>query len=99
MRIGRIGLLAATAGLVWLCSGCINVQAPREVRVGGSRERVDSSHTPRTASHEEARRELDKAYSEIRYLEKENRKLHDKADEYKRERDKCRDRLERYEDD
>ncbi|MGD8454496.1 MAG: hypothetical protein PVJ57_21995 [Phycisphaerae bacterium] len=86
--------------LLWTATGCISVKAPERVVVGESRpEPVDSSRVPETASHEEARQELRKAYQNIQYLERESAHWHEKAAEYKRERDECRDKLERYEDD
>lgn len=93
--------LALCGGLLWLAAGCVNVKAPERIDLGGSRrpEPVDSSRVPPTASHEQARAELARAYENIRYLEQENRRLSEKAAEYKRERDQCRDRLERYEKD
>ena len=81
----------AAVGLV-LVSGCLSVQAPRESNIGGNSGRVDSSRVPETASHEEARVELRKSYAYIR-------KLEDKKAEYKRERDRYKKRLKKYEDD
>jgi len=82
-----------------LC-GCVNVKAPESVdlRVGDS-EPVDSSAIPETHSHEEARAELRRAYGRIQHLERENAALERKAARYKSERDECKDRLEKYEDD
>lgn len=107
MNTRRWFLLAAGC-LFWALPGCVNIQAPEKIEVRGSSrpEPVDSSRVPRTASHEEARGELRKAYANLQYLERENGRLQRKADEYKRKRDKCRkeldrceDRLEDYEDD
>ncbi len=81
----------AAVGLV-LVSGCLSVQAPREINIGGNSSNVDSSRVPETASHEEARAELRKSYAYIRELE-------DKKAEYKRERDRYKKRLKKYEDD
>jgi hypothetical protein len=83
--------MLAAVGL-WLVGGCVSVQAPREVSIGGHSGKVDSSRVPETASHEEARAELRKAYAYVRELE-------DKKAEYKRERDRYKDRLKKYEDD
>ncbi|MCK4341753.1 MAG: hypothetical protein KAY37_08530 [Phycisphaerae bacterium] len=89
-----VGLLGATVG-------CVSVTAPEKVTIGGSSrpEQVDSSRVPPTSSHEEARRELEKAYRFIRHLEDENAHHDRKAAKYKRERDECEGRLERYEGD
>ena len=94
--------------LVWAMGGCVSIKAPREINVG-ARSRpdpVDSSRIPQTASHEQARHELRKAYTYIQWLEREKAELEDdkaeykrERDKYKRERDKYKDRLERYEDD
>ena len=78
-------------GLVLVC-GCLSIKAPSEVNLGGRSSNVDSSRVPETASHEEARAELRKSYAYIRELE-------DKKAEYKRERDRYKDRLKKYEDD
>lgn len=96
------------AGALVALAGCVHVQAPREVTVGGGSRRpepVDSGRVPATASHEDARRELEKAYANLRYLEQENARLADKAaeyreerDRYKRERDRLEDRLEQCEE-
>ena len=96
----RVWCLLAAGCLLWAAVGCVSVTAPRSVEIGSSRpEPVDSSRVPATASHEEARRELHKAYQNLQYLERENRQLEEKAAKYKRQRDECKDRLERYEDD
>ncbi len=96
----RFTVLALASGtLLWLCLGC--VQAPREINIGTSRDRpepVDSSRVPRTSSHDDCRYELQKAYDNLRYIERENARLKDKAAEYKRERDDARHERERYED-
>jgi len=99
MRAG-LGMAVAAVALAAL-AGCISVKAPERIVVGGGEPppTVDSSRVPPTATHEEARRELEKAYADIRYLERENARLAQKADEYKRERDDCRKRLKRYEKD
>ena len=82
-------------------SGCVSVSAPKEVHVGSSSrpEKVNSGRVPKCDSLAEAEYELEKAYANIRYLEDELAGCEDKAKKYKRERDKCEDRLERYEDD
>jgi hypothetical protein len=96
----RVWILLTTACLVCAASGCVSVKAPKEINIGSSSppEKVDSSRVPDTRNHEEARDELRKAYRYVRYLEEEVEQLEDKAKKYKRERDRCEDRLERYED-
>ena len=73
---------------------------------GHERAAPASGQHPQTASHDEARAELRKAYAYVQWLEKENAELEDDKAEYKRERDKAKkerdkykDRLEDYEDD
>ncbi len=87
-------------GLLVPLVGCVQVETPREINIGsspGAGSRGDR-RPPKTSSHAEAREELHKAYDYISRLEDENRRLERKADRYERERDDCRDRLERYED-
>lgn len=101
--------LLPLAGLAFgLVAGCVNIDAPEKIEVG-TRERaepVDSARIPPTASHEEARAELRKAYAYLREVEQERDHWRKKAAKYKQERDKCErrlddceDRLEKYEDD
>jgi predicted RNase H-like nuclease (RuvC/YqgF family) len=88
-------LVASLAG-----AGCVSVKTPEKIEIGTSApEPVDSSRLPQTASHEECRQELYKAYQNIQYLERENQRLKEKADKYKRERDECRKRLDKFEKD
>lgn len=88
----------ALGAMVWL-SGCVSVQAPREVNVGSSRpEPVDSSRVPRTSSHDDCRAELEKAYQNLQYYEREIARWKDKASEYKSERDECEDELDECEE-
>ena len=98
MRTRWLVLLAA--GMLSGAVGCINVQTPREINVGTSRpEPVDSSRVPHPQTLAEAQTELDRAYANLQYLERRNAELDNKASKYKRERDACRDRLDKYEDD
>jgi hypothetical protein len=93
-------LLAAGAALTLTTFGCVNVKAPERIDIGGGRpEPVDTSRVPPITTVEQGRAELARAYQNIQYLEQENRHLKDKADNYKRERDNCRKRLEKYEKD
>ena len=95
----RRWFMLAAAGLLCVSMGCVSVKAPEKIQVGSSRpEPVDTSRLPDTATHQECRQELYQAYQNIHYLEGENRRLEEKAAKYKRERDECEDRLERYED-
>ncbi len=95
-----LALAVAAVALGGAC-GCISVKAPERIEIGGSDRPapVDSNRVPPTATHEEARAELEKAYANLRYMEQENARLERKAAEYKRERDEARKRLERYEND
>ena len=82
------GALLLAGGGVLLAGGCVSVRAPERIDIGSSRpEPVDSRRVPYTATHEEARRELEKAYQNIAYLERENERLARRAQQYKRERD------------
>ncbi len=79
-------------------NGCIQARAPESIVIGAPRERVDSSRTPQTRSHDEAQAELDKAYRHIRYLEQENQRLRHKYEEAKRDKDDYKHRYERLKD-
>lgn len=71
--------------------GCVTLKAPEKIEIGNvDSEPVDSSRVPHTANHEEARRELARAYQRIQQLEHENDRLARQATEYKRERDDAR---------
>ena len=89
------------AGLLAALAGCVNVKAPERIVIGGDDRPppVDSGRVPQTATHAEAQRELEQAYANVQYLERENVRLREKAEEYKRERDEARKRLKRYEQD
>ncbi len=80
--------------------GCIQAKAPESIVIGGGPppERVDSSRTPQTRSHEEAQAELDKAYRQIQYLEQENQRLRRKYDEAKKDKDEYKRRYEQLKD-
>ncbi|MBN2445316.1 MAG: hypothetical protein JXO22_01225 [Phycisphaerae bacterium] len=96
----RTTFMVFVAGVLLVgLTGCVTVKAPERIDIGGGRaERVDSSRVPATSSHEQARAELEKAYRYIQSLENANKRLEDKAAEYKRERDQCEDRLEKCEE-
>ncbi len=96
----RSWVLLAVGGLLWVAAGCVQAPKSIDVRVGSSRpEPVDSSRVPDPRTMEEARAELRKAYRNIQWLEDEVADLEKDKAKYKRERDKCEDRLEKYEDD
>jgi hypothetical protein len=91
------------ACLFLVCSaltGCLNVRAPDvQINMRPPPEQIDSSRVPPTATHQEARAELVKAYKHIRYLEQHNARLRDKAadarekrDEYKRKYKRLKER-------
>ncbi|TWT44662.1 hypothetical protein RAS1_10770 [Phycisphaerae bacterium RAS1] len=97
--LSRVSLLTAALAL-GVMSGCVSVKAPERIDVGREPPPpVDSSRLPATATHDECRYELEKAYQNIQYLEGENSRLERKSQEYKRERDDYKKRLKRYEDD
>lgn len=87
-------------GLAIGAAGCVTAPERIDVRVGSDRPApVDSSRVPRPTTLEEARGELNRAYQNLQYLERENARLGEKATKYKSERDDCRRRLKKYEDD
>ena len=100
----RTGVLAVVALSISLAgaAGCLNVRTP-DIQIGSGppAENVDSGHVPPTATHEEARAELEKAYRQLRYLEDrvrrleaDNRELEAERDEYEDKYDRLKDRLE-----
>jgi len=86
--------------LLGLCSvGCVNARAPDiYINSGPPPEDVDSSQVPETATHEEARAELVKAYNQIRYLEYRNERLTRKAADLREERDEAKRKYEQLKD-
>jgi len=88
---------ALAATLVMGIAGCVNVQAPEKIEIGGRRgsEPIDTSRLPPTASHEEARERLAEAYDRIAYLEAKVRDLEEDKRELKREKEDYKDRYER----
>jgi predicted RNase H-like nuclease (RuvC/YqgF family) len=94
--------LPLVAGLFLLSAhaGCLNVQAPERVYVGGGPqpEKVDSSRVPETRTHEEARAELTKAYRQIQYLEHENQRLTRKLDDAKAKKEEAERKYEKLKD-
>jgi len=104
----RVWQMTLAAALLWGVTGCVSVEVPEKVVIGGGSraERPDSSRVPQTQTHAEARRELARAYDYMRRLERENKVLEAKASERKRERERvkdllevCEERLEKCEDD
>ncbi len=93
-RVMLLGVPVVLAGL----AGCVHVKAPERIVINGEPPPVDAQRVPETASHEDCRAELLRAYQNIQYLERENARLKQRADEYKRQRDEARQRLKRYED-
>ncbi len=92
-------LIAAAAGSLLVLIGCVSVRVPERVEIhAGKPPPVDSSRVPATATHEECRTELDLAYQNLQYLEREAERWQRKAEEYQRERDEARRKLKRYED-
>lgn len=94
----RFSLLVIAMALV--LPACFNVKAPDEINVGGGprHQPVDASRVPETHSHEEARRELAKAYEEIRYLNRKVDKLEEDKRKAKDERDEWKKKYKRLED-
>jgi hypothetical protein len=93
--------LGVAAGVLLAAVGCVKAPENISVNVGGDNRPppVDSRRVPQTATLDDCRAELVKAYQNIQYLEDENAKLKKKADDYKRERDDCRKRLKKHEGD
>lgn len=78
------GLLLSTCFLSAL-TGCLSIKAPERININGRPEPVDTRRVPPTRTHEEARQELARAYQNVEYWQR-------KAEEYRRERDECRER-------
>ena len=74
---------------------CVNVRTP-DVRInaGPPPEDINSAQVPVTSTHEEARIELEKAYRQIRYLERENRRLQERGDKYKEKYKRLKDKYD-----
>ena len=98
----KASILLACCFVVSSLLGCVNVRTPDvQINTGPPPENVDSSRVPPTATHEEARAELVKAYNHIRYLEHENARLREKRqdaledrDEYKRKYKRLKDKYD-----
>jgi predicted nuclease with TOPRIM domain len=97
---GRWQVLLAAGLLMAGVTGCVTLPERVEVNVGGKErpEPVDSSRVPQPATLEESHQELVRAYQNLQYYERENARLEEKAAKYKRQRDECKKRLDKYED-
>ncbi len=92
-------LIACLLLVCWTFTGCLNVRTPDiQINTSAPPEQIDSSRVPPTATHQEARAELVKAYNQIRYLEQRNARLRDKASEYREERDEYKHKYKRLKD-
>jgi len=87
--------LSGVIACIWAC-GCVQVRAPERIQIGSDPppEHIESTRIPPTASHEEARAELRKAYRQIAYLEHENDRLREKLDECEDHREALEDRYD-----
>ena len=98
----KASILLACCLVVSSLLGCVNIRTPDvQVNMGPPPENLDSSQVPQTATHEEARAELVKAYRHIRYLEQQNARLREKRqdaledrDEYKRKYKRLKDKYD-----
>ena len=87
--------------LILFLPACFSIKAPDEINIGGGGRRqkpVDASQVPKTNSHEEAKRVLEEAYEEIRYLNRKVEKLEDSKRKAKDERDEWKRKYKRLED-
>lgn len=83
-----------------LFGGCVSVKAPDKIIIGGSEsERANPERIPSITTVEEGRTELDKAYRTLRLLQEENHELKRERNRYKHERDECREKAEKSNDD
>ncbi|HUU86013.1 MAG TPA: hypothetical protein VM243_21155 [Phycisphaerae bacterium] len=96
----RTTILLACCCVVLLAPvGCVQLRAPDvQVNMGPGPEDVDSSRVPPTATHEEARIELTKAYRHIHYLEYQNTRLQEKYEKAREEREEYKDKYKRLKD-
>jgi len=93
------GIVVAGIAVVVLDGGCVNVKAPEQISVGnGGSSKIDSTRIPPTANHEEAKRELRRAYYEINRLKKEIEDLEEDKDELKAEREEYKRKYDRLKD-
>ena len=94
-----IGCLVTVALMV---VGCVNARAPDiYFDRGPEPAAVDSSDSPHPETLAEAKAELDKAYQQIRYLERQNErcqrkleKARERGDEYKRKHERLKDKYD-----
>lgn len=96
----KAALLLGCALTLSAAMGCVNVTPP-DVYIkaeGQPHQDLDSSKVPDTRTHEEARQELTKAYSHIRYLERKLARSDEDRERYKRERDDYKDKYKHLKD-
>lgn len=93
-------LLICTCLAAVAVAGCLNVTAPERIQIGhrSHESDVDSTAIPPTHSHEEARRELAKAYRRIQELERENAHCREKLEDARRKTDDCERKYDRLKD-
>ena len=97
-RVLALAVVALSISLVG-AAGCVNVRPPDiQIGTGPPPEDVDASRVPPTATHEEARAELEKAYRQLRYLEDRVRRLEADNRELEAERDEYEDKYDRLKD-
>ena len=95
----RTLILLACCLVVSCLVGCVIVRTPVvQINMGPSPEDLDSSQVPPTATHEEARAELIKAYKHVRYLEHQNARLREKHEDARQERDEYKRKYKRLKD-
>lgn len=95
----RTLILLACCLVVFCLVGCVNVRTPDvQINMRPPPDDLDSSQVPPTATHEEARAELIKAYKHIRYLEHQNARLREKREDARQERDEYKRKYKRLKD-
>ena len=88
-------------GLVLFLPACLSIKAPDNISgdfSGWRNESFDASQVPKTNSHEEAKSELEKAYAQIRHLNRKVEKLEESKRKAKDERDEWKRKYKRLED-
>ena len=94
MTVAIVVMLVLLGACLWL-PGCLNVDTPDEINIGGgSRADRPPPNVPQTSTHAEARDYLVKAYREIDRLKRENARLRKDRDEYKDKYDRYKDKYE-----
>lgn len=97
----RIVCIAALLLVLAAVCACVNVKAPERIEIGGGPqpENIDSAHAPAPRNLDEARAEIDKAYRQIRYLERELASCQKDKRKYKQERDDYKAKYKRLKND